>query len=82
MQMQHTIQTSILLTGVDPYGGSKVEAVIHPAGENTGIIFRAYSGAVKASLENASHYHSAILLSSGNTRVLNVEHILATLYAC
>ncbi|MBI2558858.1 UDP-3-O-acyl-N-acetylglucosamine deacetylase [Candidatus Woesearchaeota archaeon] len=81
MSLQNTIKTSVHLTGIEYYGGNYVETVIKPAEENTGIIFRTKNGNIKAKLDYAAQSRSSILLNNGRVQILNVEHILATLYA-
>jgi UDP-3-O-acyl-N-acetylglucosamine deacetylase len=81
MSLQRTLSKPVLYSGKEPYGGNTVNVTIYPAGENTGIIFDTRRGVVRADLGNASQYKSAILLQERDARVLQVEHVLATLWA-
>ncbi|MBI2655115.1 UDP-3-O-acyl-N-acetylglucosamine deacetylase [Candidatus Woesearchaeota archaeon] len=81
MSLQNTIGASIHLVGVECYGGNYVETIIKPAQEDTGVIFQTKKGDIRAKLDYASQSRSSILLNNGRVQILNVEHILATLYA-
>lgn len=81
MSLQNTLRSPIRLTGIEPYGGNAVNVTISPAEENAGIVFQTPRGDVKANLYYASASRNSILLDNGRVKVINVEHILATLYA-
>lgn len=81
MQLQNTLRNEIRLMGIEPYGGNLVMITIKPAEEDVGILFQTPNGDIQAKLNYASESRSSILLDNGRTQVINVEHILATLYA-
>ncbi|HLD02589.1 MAG TPA: UDP-3-O-acyl-N-acetylglucosamine deacetylase [Candidatus Nanoarchaeia archaeon] len=82
MEKQRTLKDDIEILGIEPYGGNRVSLKISPASENRGIIFyNAAHGAVRANLAAAQAYKSSITLRNDTMSVLNVEHILATLYS-
>jgi len=88
MEMQQTLKDNISISGLEPYGGKEVELLLKPAEPNTGIVFKTPRGSIEAKLDYAFPYKKSILLSNEESRainvelvrVLNVEHLLATLY--
>ncbi len=81
MNFQQTLRSETYYEGLESFGGQKVKATIYPAPTDTGIIFETKRGEVKANLQNASHFQSAIFLKQEQAGVIQVEHILATLWA-
>lgn len=81
MQPQNTIKNAIYLKGIDCFGGNIVETILKPAEEDTGIVFQTQKGDIQAKLEYASPYKASISLNNGQVKLVNVEHMLATLYA-
>jgi UDP-3-O-[3-hydroxymyristoyl] N-acetylglucosamine deacetylase len=81
MQFQQTLRKLIEYNGIEFYGGNEVQVRIEPADEDTGIVFVTQRGRVKANIHGASQSRSSILLRDGRAKVINVEHILATLFA-
>jgi UDP-3-O-acyl-N-acetylglucosamine deacetylase len=79
--LQQTVKNHIYLEGLEPYGGNLVKIAIEPAGLDNGIVFRTSRGNVPAELEYALPSRNSILLTTGEVKVTNVEHMLATLFA-
>ncbi|MBW3013151.1 UDP-3-O-acyl-N-acetylglucosamine deacetylase [Candidatus Woesearchaeota archaeon] len=81
MQRQRTIASKFDLYGRCFYSGNTVKATFFPAGADSGIVFNTTFGEVKASLDNAVPCRRSILLREGKAAIINVEHVLATLFA-
>lgn len=79
MPNQYTIKESIQFTEIEPLGGNKVDIEIEPAPKNTGIIFRSEDKEVQACLKNARATMCTTAIENKQLKVLNSEHILATL---
>ncbi len=81
--LQKTLKDTIEISGIEPYGGNQVNLIISPASESMGVVF--YDDAthcpIRAKLDDAHAYKSSIVLRNDAISVLNVEHILATLYS-
>ncbi len=78
---QRTVGRSLEYTGIEFYGGCEVRVLIEPAEEDSRIVFESNKGSVRADINLARQSKSSIMLEDGKTRVIHVEHILATLYA-
>lgn len=81
MSYQQTLKRNVEVSGLEPYGGKRVDVTLKPAEPNTGIVFQTQRGDVKNSLYNARQHKCAVMIDNGTARVLHVEHFLATLYA-
>ena len=81
MSLQNTIRKEFTLVGIERLGGNLVELNFKPAMDDTGIIFQTQWGDIKARLEYALPSTNSILLRNESVSVLNVEHVLATLFA-
>ena len=81
MTNQTTLKQSIEFEGPEVYGGCLVKLKISPADPDSGIVYETPKGSVRAQYTNAKASHFSLMLESKNARVLNVEHLTATLYA-
>jgi UDP-3-O-acyl-N-acetylglucosamine deacetylase len=81
MQKQQTIAAKFDIDGRCFYSGNIVRATFFPANEDSGIVFNTTFGDVKASLDNAMPCRRSIRLKQGDAEIINVEHVLATLFA-
>lgn len=83
MIRQRTIRNSIRATGVGLHTGKKVYLTLHPAPENTGIIFRRIDldpvVEIPARAENVSDTQLSTTLSNGDVKVSTVEHLLSAM---
>ena len=79
--MQRTIAENFSYSGIEPFGGQKVNVTLHPASPYTGVVFWTSYGRVPATLDHASQHRSSVLVSDGKAGVLHVEHFLAMLFA-
>lgn len=85
VERQTTIARPVRARGISVHGGREVEAVLHPAQPDSGIIFRCRRGQeeidIPARSEAIVEARSATSLASGSTRISTVEHLLAALSA-
>ncbi|MBW2987482.1 UDP-3-O-acyl-N-acetylglucosamine deacetylase [Candidatus Woesearchaeota archaeon] len=79
MSLQKTIGKTFELEGLCFYSGNPINALFHPASEDTGILFNTVRGNVKHSLQNAVPCRRSILLKDGPAKIINVEHVTSTL---
>ena len=82
MLQQQTISRPVSFSGIGLHGGARVNMTFLPAAPNTGIRFRRIDlearPEIEARVENVVETNRSTTLAKGNTRVLTVEHILAT----
>ena len=81
MSNQYTLNKSIRFTEIEPFGGNTEDVEIEPAPINTGFIFRFEDKEVKACLKNAEATMCTTAIKNNQLKVLNSEHLLATLCA-
>lgn len=87
MDMQNTVEKSGSLSGIALHTGVRATVNIHPAPENTGIVFRRIDmpnkPEVRAIVENVVDVRRATTIASRTTGafVVLVEHIMAALHA-
>lgn len=85
---QRTLKNSIRCSGISLHGGGKVAMAMHPAGPDTGIVFRrtdlpADEAVIEASWRNV--VESQMCTALGNCHgatVATVEHLMAALAGC
>ncbi|MFA9461410.1 UDP-3-O-acyl-N-acetylglucosamine deacetylase [Thiohalorhabdus methylotrophus] len=81
MVAQRTLRNSIQGTGIGLHSGEKVAVTLHPAPENTGIIFRRADlperPEIPAWVENVVETTLCTTLGVNGIRVATVEHLMA-----
>ena len=81
--LQRTLKKSTSCTGIGLHTGDKIKLALHPAPEDTGIVFHRSdlpgSPAIKACLENVVHTRLATSLGIDGVSVSTVEHLLSAL---
>jgi UDP-3-O-[3-hydroxymyristoyl] N-acetylglucosamine deacetylase/3-hydroxyacyl-[acyl-carrier-protein] dehydratase len=82
-QRQQTIRESITFEGVGLHTGAQSRVILHPASENTGIVFicEDFSPPIEipAHIDFVVDLTRSTTLGKGEARVYTVEHILAVL---
>lgn len=82
-QKQHTLKEEVVLEGVGLHTGESSRIRIRPAEENHGFVFRRMdqSGTpeVRADIDNVVDWQRATTIAENNTKVYQVEHVLAAL---
>ena len=77
---QRTLNNMIQATGIGLHTGEKVFLTLHPAPEDTGIIFRRSDlepvVEINAKAENVGDTMLSTTLTKGEVRVSTVEHLL------
>lgn len=80
---QHTLASSITITGVGIHTGQNVEMTLNPAEPNTGIVFRRTdlpgSPTVKADVDNVVDTTRSTTIEANGARVSTIEHLMAAL---
>ncbi len=77
---QRTLAKSTrLLIDREPLGNKKMEAIIHPAGPNTGRVFKVGKNTIEARLKYAQAKNGAMLLENQYLSVIHCEHVLGVL---
>lgn len=85
---QKTLKSSIGCSGIGLHSGRKVSMTLHPADEETGIIFQRTdvggdAGTIAASWENVVDTRMATTLGNADGAVVStVEHLMAALSGC
>ncbi len=86
MVCQVTLKSSVSATGVGLHSGCKVYLTIHPAPENTGIVFRLYDdinhdpvAEIPAKAEYVGDTLLCTTLVKDGHRIMTVEHLLSAL---
>ena len=87
MSNQNTIKKEVSYPGIALHTGVRAHLTIHPAEENTGIVFRRVDVPEKPSvLANAAHVvdvrRGTTIADSNGAAVSTVEHVMAALTAC
>lgn len=81
MIKQRTLKNTIRATGVGLHTGKKVYVTLHPAGPNTGIVFRRVDLSppveIPARAENVGDTQLSTSLARGDVRISTVEHLLS-----
>ena len=79
--LQRTLNRSVSCTGIGLHSGNKIKLALHPAPENSGIVFYRTdapgSPGIKACLENVVHTQLATSLGSHGLVVGTVEHLMS-----
>ena len=82
---QNTIKKVVSYSGIALHTGVRAHLKIHPAPENSGIVFRRIDTpgqpSLEASAKNVVDVRRGTTIASGNAAVSTVEHVLATLSA-
>lgn len=82
---QKTIAESVKIKGLGLFTGQKVEMVLHPSQENTGIRFQRvdikHRPILEAKVQNVCATPRCTVLGKGDVVVQTVEHVLAALKA-
>jgi UDP-3-O-[3-hydroxymyristoyl] N-acetylglucosamine deacetylase len=80
---QRTLKNSVHLSGIGLHTGKSVELILHPAPENTGIIFRRVDinpvVVIPATTEYVSDTRLNTCLANGDVSISTVEHVLSAL---
>jgi UDP-3-O-[3-hydroxymyristoyl] N-acetylglucosamine deacetylase len=80
---QHTLQRSAQLSGIGIHTGSAVQLTLHPAPENTGIIFRRVNlnpvVEIPATTAQVSDTRLNTCISQGSAAISTVEHVLSAI---
>jgi len=85
---QKTLKSSIGCSGIGLHSGRKVSMTLHPADEETGIIFHrsdigGEAGAIDASWQNVVDTRMATTLGNmEGARIATIEHLMAALAGC
>jgi UDP-3-O-[3-hydroxymyristoyl] N-acetylglucosamine deacetylase len=78
---QRTLKSLTRAVGVGLHSGQRVEITLRPAAPNTGIVFRRVDLPevvdIPVSAESVTDTRLASTLSSGNAKVLTVEHLMS-----
>lgn len=86
MSKQNTIKKEVSYSGIALHTGVRAHLAIHPAEENTGIVFRRIDTpgepSVQATAANVVDVRRGTTIAAGNAAVSTVEHVLAALTAC
>lgn len=86
MSNQNTTKKAVSYSGIALHTGVRAHLTIHPAEQDTGIIFRRVDvpekPSVLASAANVVDVRRGTTIASGNAAVSTVEHVLAALNAC
>lgn len=84
MQYQKTLACSISYTGIGLHSGKDVTITLHPAGEDTGIVFERVDlegrPCVRATAQNVTNTMRATTLEDGEAKVFTVEHLMAAFH--
>ena len=85
MEMQQTVANSAAITGIALHTGARATVRLHPAPEDTGIVFRRVDlpGApeVRAIASNVVEVQRGTTIACGKAVVYTVEHIMSALHA-
>lgn len=79
LPVQLTLAHSVSLSGKGLHGGRESRVVIHPAPEDTGIVFREGALHVAGTVENVVDTSRGTTIGFNGTRISTVEHLLAAL---
>lgn len=87
MSNQNTIKKEVSYSGIALHTGVRAHLTIHPAAENTGVVFRRVDVPNQPSvLANAAHVvdvrRGTTIADSNGAAVSTVEHVMAALTAC
>ena len=86
MEMQQTVAQSAAFSGIALHTGARATVRLHPAPEDTGIIFRRVDlpgkPEVRALASNVVDVQRGTTIAEGNGKVYTVEHIMSALHAC
>ncbi len=77
---QRTIKDTLRIDGIGIHTGERSEILLHPAEENTGVVFYRNRTLIQAVPENVVGTFLSTDLGSGSEVVKTVEHLLATLH--
>lgn len=81
MLRQRTLKNSVQATGIGAHSGKKVYLTLHPAPENTGIVFIRTDlhprVRIKAHPDKVGDTQMSTTLLEGSTRISTVEHLLS-----
>ena len=76
---QQTLADSVRLSGRGLHSGIDTTVVIHPAPENTGIVFRAGDDVVSGLAANVVDTSRGTTIGRNGSRVRTIEHLMAAL---
>ena len=77
---QTTLAKPVALSGVGVHSAAPVEAVLRPAGADSGVVFRLEDGAlIMATAASITDTRFSTTLGSGGRTIATVEHLLAAL---
>jgi len=85
MLLQSTVASDILVKGIGLHSGSTVSVTIHPAPENTGILFSPSMNdlgkGVRAHYSNLQKAQNAITIGNESFNIQTIEHFMSAFYA-
>ena len=86
MEMQQTVARSAAFSGIALHSGARTTVRLHPAPEDTGIVFRRVDlpgkPEVRALASNVVDVQRGTTIAEGEGKVYTVEHIMSALHAC
>ncbi|MCI0548777.1 MAG: UDP-3-O-acyl-N-acetylglucosamine deacetylase [Candidatus Rokubacteria bacterium] len=78
MERQATIRRNVSIEGIGLHSGQPVQLTLHPAGADTGIIFKASDGTlIPANADHVVDSHFATTVGAFGVRVRTIEHLMA-----
>lgn len=77
--LQKTLKKDVCLSGIGLHSGKKTTITIHPADENTGIVFSDGSHTVRALASKVIDTSRGTTIGEYSTRLLTIEHLMAAL---
>lgn len=76
---QMSLAERVKLTGTGLHSGAESTVIVHPAPENTGIVFREGSHYVEADVDHVVDTSRGTTIGFNGTRIRTVEHLMAAL---
>lgn len=76
---QRTVGSSVRLSGRGLHSGGDVTVVIHPARENTGIVFSQEKDTIRGLASNVVDTSRGTTIGFNGTRISTIEHLMAAL---
>ncbi|MBI2844123.1 MAG: UDP-3-O-[3-hydroxymyristoyl] N-acetylglucosamine deacetylase [Armatimonadetes bacterium] len=79
-RFQRTVAESVTVRGTGLHSGDSVAVAIHPADEDTGVVFTAGGERVAGLVENVVSTSRGTTIGRNGTRFATVEHLMAALH--
>lgn len=80
--MQSTLAGSVTLSGLGLHSGCRTSVTVHPAVENSGIVFQNGECRVPALAANVVDTSRGTTIGSNGSRIRTIEHVMAALRGC